>query len=320
MSKDHITYRIDEAITLCLMKVKGIGPKTIANFWAKLDASSAQLPNTVEELHELLTKTLKKVPSLALLSIHWSEALELIGLCQRESITILGRTNPLPPQICRISNPPLLLFVEGSTDPLFQKGIAVIGAREATDYAKKVGRKMSATLAESGWCIFSGLAEGCDTVGHQGALDVDGKTVAILAHGFGKIYPASNKGLAVEIVEKGGCLVSEYPPGTPASRGSFVQRDRLQSGLSQAIIVLETDIKGGTMHTVGFAVEEGRPIATLNHPAELLDEPKTQGNQLLIRDGRAVSISNKQDLIDFVAGINPSKIVEAPDEPVTSKV
>jgi DNA processing protein len=106
--------------------------------------------------------------------------------------------------------------------------------------------------------------------------------------------------LAEEILEKGGCWVSEYPPGTRAQRSYFVERDRLQAGMSGGVIVVETDTDGGTMHTVRFAQTQSRPIACLAHPPEFVGSEKTRGNQLLLREGRATPLSTAEDLCAFI--------------------
>jgi DNA processing protein len=127
--------------------------------------------------------------------------------------------------------------------------------------------------------------------------------VAVLAHGLDTVYPAANRGLAARLLDKGGCLVSEYPVGTPPARTSFAERDRIQSGLSDGVFVIETDIKGGTMHTVRFSRNQQRPLGCVSHPKKWLSEEKTQGNQKLIADGWATPIPNGQALLAFLERI-----------------
>jgi DNA processing protein len=227
-------------------------------------------------------------------------AYEMLDRCENQGVNVLWPTkSDFPVRLRTIPNPPLILFSLGDSTILNGDSVAVIGTREPTDFGVRSARKIARTLAEQGWVIVSGLAEGCDTAGHEGCLDGAGRTVAALAHGFGRIYPASNKGLAERIISHGGCLITEYPPGQPPTRGSFVERDRLQSGLSLGVIVIETDVKGGTMHTVRHAIEQSRPIAAVSHPEKMKSEPKAQGNRLLVAEGHATALEAKKDVFDF---------------------
>ena len=195
-----------------------------------------------------------------------------------------------------IDSPILLNYIGDFNILNSMPSIAIIGTREPSEYGFQVGMRMSSLFANFGFNIISGLATGCDTAGHKGALSNNGKTTAILAHGLDKIYPKENKMLAAEILEKDGLLISEYPVGQTPFAGHFVERDRIQAWLSLGIFVVETDIKGGTMHTVKFAEKADRIISTLNHPPEKHDHPKVNGNQFLINERIAIPIATKNDV------------------------
>ncbi|MCH8275856.1 MAG: DNA-processing protein DprA, partial [Armatimonadetes bacterium] len=162
------------------------------------------------------------------------------------------------------------------------------------------------TAAEAGFAIVSGLAHGCDTYGHEGCLEGHGVAVGVLAHGLDRVYPAANRDLAERLLESGGCLVSEYPVGVRPMRAAFAERDRIQSGLSDGVLVIETDVKGGTMHTVRFSRDQGRPLACIDHPEKWLGEEKTMGNQKLIKDGWATPIPDGDALARFLDYITPN--------------
>ena len=147
--------------------------------------------------------------------------------------------------------------------------------------------------------MVSGLADGIDAAAHQGALEVNGLTVAVLAHGLDTVKPSKNKVLADAILKNNGALVSEYPWGTKTNRSYFVARDRIQSGLSLGVFVVETGVKGGTMHTVRFCKEQKRILILLQHPPDLIGHPKTLGNAQLLSEGNAVVFENEDD-IDLV--------------------
>lgn len=206
-----------------------------------------------------------------------------------------------PDRLKNIPDPPAVLYVKGDSMGLHAPhSVAVVGTREPTHYGETVARRSASTAVEAGFSVISGLAHGCDTLGHDGCLDAQGVGVAVLAHGLDKIYPAANRGLAKRLLEFQGCLVSEYPLGMTPLRTAFAERDRIQSGLSDGVLVIETDVKGGTMHTVRASREQKRALACIQHPADLRHEEKTKGNQMLIADGWAEPIPDGVALRRFL--------------------
>lgn len=226
------------------------------------------------------------------------EAEEVMVSSDKLGIKIISfQDEKYPKLLHQISDYPILLNYIGDINMLnINPTVAVIGTREATDFGKKIGVRLGEFFASNGFNIVSGLAVGCDTAGHRGALNVNGFTTAVLAHGLDKVYPKENKSLANEIIEKGGLLISEYFVKQSPLANFFVERDRIQAGLSLGVIVIETDVRGGTMHTVRFCLENNRILATVNHPSEYLHEPKTKGNQLLINERNAIPIYNKNEV------------------------
>ena len=182
---------------------------------------------------------------------------------------------------------------------LNEKAVAVVGTREPIDYGARVAENLGYVLGRDGYTVVSGLAHGCDRYGHTGCLQAKGKTAAVMAGGLDKIYPAQHKELADEIVRAGGCLLSEYPAGTKAVPGNFVERDRLQSGLSEGIIVVETDVRGGTWHTIAYAREYGRRIGCYKHPVRYSSEKQVLGNRKLLGEKGTIGIENNQDLYEY---------------------
>lgn len=209
-----------------------------------------------------------------------------------------------PQRLRAISDPPATLFVKGDLKALHAlHSLAIVGTRKPTPYGEKVARKTGATAVREGFSVISGLAVGCDTFGHLGCLEASGLGVAVLAHGLDMVYPSANQGLARRLIENGGCLVSEYPVGTRPSRAAFVKRDRIQSGLSDAVLVIETDVKGGTMHTATFAREQCRPLACIEHPVQWRQASSTKGTQKLLKDGLATPIRDGDALTSFLERI-----------------
>jgi DNA processing protein len=215
-----------------------------------------------------------------------------------------------PSNLRKLKKPPLLLNYIGDIT-VFNNHIsgAVIGTREPTEHGYKAGVKISEIFADQKFIVVSGLAKGCDTAGHTGCLNRKGITAAVLAHGIlNPVYPKENRELAKKILDTGGLLISEYFLHQKPMQNFFIERDRIQAGLSDFVFVIETGIKGGTMHTVNFACESGITLYAYNHPKAYLNEDKVQGNQQLIKDKKAIPIGNPEDitsLITHISSINP---------------
>lgn len=289
-----------ELLVLAALSIRGVGPKTLLR--------AIDFINQCASLRELLSLCRERgarIPNATDgdLEKAMHSAFSAKEKMEQMNVTFHLIADPdFPCMLKNIPDPPLCLFSQGDFSSLNSLSLAVVGTRDPSDYGTKVAHRIGRRLAERSITVVSGLAEGCDTAGHEGCLEAQGKTVAFLAHGHGRIYPAINKKLANDILESGGCLVSEYPPGSPPMRSTFVQRDRLQSGSSAGIIVIETDIQGGTMHTVGFAESQKRCLAAVSHPKHLLEYPKTRGNQFLIEQKRAFPLLEADDLGKFIMG------------------
>jgi DNA processing protein len=190
-----------------------------------------------------------------------------------------------------IQNPPSKLWYLGDISPLTsQPCIAIVGTRTPTSFGLDMAFMAGEILARQGYTIVSGLALGCDTAAHQGCLNARGKTVAFLAHGLHTIYPPSISGLAAEIMLSGGSLISEYPPGSKLHPAHFKHRNRLQSGSSIATLVIESDLKSGTMYTAQYTLNQGRKLFVLNHPPDKRSS-MSEGNKKLLDEGFSISVS-----------------------------
>lgn len=222
----------------------------------------------------------------------------IINESERKGIKITSMLNADYPAALKLSNDfPIVLSYIGDINVFNNKpGVAIIGTREVTDYGYKAGKRLGSLFAQNDFNVISGLAVGSDTAGHVGALEVNGISTAVLAHGLDSIYPKENKKLAEKIVDCGGILVSEYFVGTKPFNSFFIERDRIQAGLSSLIIVIETDIKGGTMHTVKFGTEYQRVLTCLKHPPSFDNYSKTQGNQMLLREKKALPINSSESV------------------------
>lgn len=289
-----------DRLILALLDIKGIGPRTVKKL------ISGALTSGITELQEFFDwarMNKVRVPEVSANDLQraWANASRILEKCEASGTTYIHRWSPGFPELLKnIPNAPVNLFAQGNQSILQQASVAVVGTRSPTDFGFKSAYKIGARAVECGFVVVSGLAEGCDTGGHLGALDAMGKTVAVLAHGFGTIYPPSNRSLAERILNANGCLLTEYPPGSPTHPIKFIERDRLQSGLSNGTIVIETDVAGGTMQTVGCTIAQGRMLGALQHPERFRAEPKVQGNQKLIKEGKAIALETESDLMGFL--------------------
>jgi DNA processing protein len=274
---------------LTLLQLRGLGRRTI---WKNL--KHGKEINNVNEFLSFLPNKHYSIEEINGAKDYASQKIDESRKAKICSYSIWDREYPA--HLKSIDDPPLVLHVKGDPSPLnWRNTLAVIGTREPTEFGKKSAHKIAQSVAESGFCVVSGLAIGCDAEAHAGCLDGGGKTIAVLAHGLDKVYPAANKPLAARILEKNGCLVSEYEFGKPAFKTAFIERDRLQSGLSQAVLVIETGLKGGSLHTAGFAKQQKRILACIQHPENLAQTEKALGNAKLIKEG-AVALKNSEDV------------------------
>jgi DNA processing protein len=166
-----------------------------------------------------------------------------------------------PPRLRDIPAAPPRLFARGRAEVLASHGLlAVVGSRGASNEGLAVARELSAQIATAGAGIVSGLAEGIDAAAHEAALASGAETIAVLGGGLDEIWPPRNRPLAEQVVAAGGALISEQPPGTPTLTRYLVARNRLISGMAAAVLIVECELGSGTLHTVRFAAEQGRPI------------------------------------------------------------
>ncbi len=180
--------------------------------------------------------------------------------------------------------PPRQLYVLGhDVNVLLSKpSVAVVGSRKVSAYGKTVTSTLTAEMVKAGIVIISGLAFGVDSISHRVAVEHGGITIAVMAGGLDQIYPSSHAVLARQIIERGGALVSEYPPGVPALKHQFVARNRIVSGLADALLITEAAEKSGTLHTAEFAIEQGREVLAV--PGNITS-PTSAGTNNLIKMG-----------------------------------
>lgn len=232
------------------------------------------------------------------------EARLLGGLAKKKMALVLREDAQYPPLLRQIAHPPHLLYVYGETDLTDRFPVAVVGTRRASAYGLTHTREIAAELAQTGVCIVSGLALGIDAAAHTGALDGGGRTVAVLGSALDKPYPQENEPLMRRILESGGSVVSEYAPGTPPSRYSFLQRNRIIAGMCLGTLVTEGPRRSGALNTATRTLENGREVFAL--PGNV-DSPGAQLPNMLISEGAR--------LVTGAVDILSALVIEPKDEP-----
>lgn len=236
---------------------------------------------------------------------NWSKLTETMRASDEAGIIAIPiSAGHYPIRLRDTGDAPAVLFVKGNLDALnTEKSVAIVGSREASRYAEKAARSCGQIAAELGTTVVSGLALGCDTWAHQGCLAGGGTGVAVMAHGLDIVYPAANRGLADRLVSSGGCLVSEYPLATKPNRWAFAYRDRIQSGLADGVLVVETPLADGTMHTVAYASKQLRAVACVVPGEGQLDSPLSAGNRRLLGENSTVGVTSSGDFSQFLGSL-----------------
>ena len=207
-----------------------------------------------------------------------------------------------PQRLKEIDQPPPVLYIRGSylADDLF--AVAIVGTRRVTAYGRQITEELAAYLAAHGITVISGLARGVDAIAHQTALKAGGRTIGVLGSGVDKIYPPEHRGLAEKMIENG-AIVSDYAPGTPPDASNFPPRNRIISGLSLAVVVIEAGETSGALITAEFAAEQGREIFSV--PGSIL-APQSKGTNKLIQNGALPLLS----VNDLMQALNLSRMGE----------
>jgi DNA processing protein len=200
-----------------------------------------------------------------------------------------------PKRLLQCYDAPTLLFYKGEADLNVSRSISIIGTRNSTEYGKSFTEKFIADLAAENISIISGLAFGIDTIAHRAALKNNLSTIAALAHGLDTIYPPENKGMAKQMAEEAGGLITEFWSGTKPDKHNFPIRNRLVAGMTDATVVIETDIKGGSMITATLANNYNKDVFAV--PGKTTDA-KSKGCNLLIRQNKAALITSAEDFLE----------------------
>jgi len=200
-----------------------------------------------------------------------------------------------PDNLKAIKNPPPILFCSGNVKLLKKPVITIIGTRNPTKHGKLIAARVTNWFTKAGWVIASGLAKGIDTIAHSSCLESKGETVAVLAHGLEKIYPAENKYLAKEIVDSYGLLITEYKYNSYVGKSNFVERDKIQAAIAKAVFLVQSDVIGGSLHASRAALDYERYLIVVGQSTLDIknNEAKIGANMLLLQG----SINDKNKLL-----------------------
>jgi len=221
---------------------------------------------------------------------------ELARLEQWGGMALCPESPEFPQSLLTIPDPPAVLFCRGNLSLLSRPAVALIGSRAATEYGRRIAFRLASALAGQSLVVVSGAAYGIDAAAHQGALEIGGKTIAVLGCGLDVAYPKPHAPLLAEIAAQG-LVLSEYPLGTKPEPFRFPARNRLISGLSRGVVVVEATEKSGSLITAGLALDQGREVLAV--PGRI-DSPKSSGTHGLIRQG-AHLVRNAEDVLEALS-------------------
>lgn len=288
---------MDLLIPLILKEIKGVGNIILRNI-----IENNNLPNNIDEFIDWMELAFNKegIYDKRINKDEFKYIIEKINKMKENSmknsigmISILN--DKYPKNLKEINNAPAVLFYKGNYECILKKDIvAIVGSRNVTENGARVAYKTSKYFSDLDYLIVSGLAIGCDTYAHRAAVDLKKSTIAVIPCGLDSIVPKVNFKLANDIIENNGCLVSEYEYGSNLSKYNYVNRNRIQSGLSKGVVVIETTEKGGTIETINFAIKQNKIVVCYDSDN---DYEEIRGNKKFIKEGKAFSYKTLNDLI-----------------------
>ncbi|MDH5651274.1 MAG: DNA-protecting protein DprA [Gammaproteobacteria bacterium] len=214
-----------------------------------------------------------------------------------------------PVRLKSILNPPGILYVRGNAELLYNPGVSIVGTRDCSKAGAEIAKRIAQYLVEHGYTIVSGLALGIDAAAHEGGIK---STIAVLAHGLHEAHPKANAGLAKRILDNGGAWVSEHPEGTSPNKNFFVPRNRIQVGLSIASVIVESELKSGTMTHANFALNENHLLfSVLPQTPENKLNLKYKGPEMLVKQKGAIPIRSKDDYEKILNKLDPIETYQA---------
>ena len=287
------TWPDEKCAWLALYMIPGLGNIALKNLLEKFGNPEGIFQAGIQEL-AMVEGVHKEIAQKIVSREFASDPEEELGKVEKCSARIITYLDPSYPRLLKeIHHPPMLLYVKGKDIPVYQTFVAIVGSRNPTHYGLKVAERFGVGLASRGVGVVSGLARGIDSAAHRGCLRGGGFTIAVLGTGIDIVYPAGNKKLLEQIMESG-AVMSEFHTGTPPEPKNFPIRNRIISGLSRGVAVVEATKKSGSLITASFALDQGREVFAV--PGSI-DSFKSTGTHFLIKQG-AKLIENADDILD----------------------
>jgi DNA processing protein len=304
---------------LTLSLVPGIGPRLTAALLERFGSPAAALRASVAELSAVPFITPRLAESIQQ-ALHRSDTAAELERAERHGVRLIALGNPeYPPSLAAITDPPYLLYIRGSLVAADTNSVALVGSRHCTDYGRRVAARLASGLVRAGVTVISGLARGIDGAAHRAALEAGGRTLAVLAGGLSHIYPPEHADLARE-VEASGALLTESKMEQEPLAGLFPVRNRIISGLSKVVVLIEAAEKSGALITAHHAADQGRTVMAVPGSVEAAS---SGGIHDLIRKG-AVLCRGVEDILEELHGVSAMALAEkkaisaSPAPPVSS--
>lgn len=297
---------------LLFQRLPGVAAATYWQVLERYGSLSAAFAASTKDLLQILPKAacsqLREYDKLASKSELGKKLQADLAAIDSQRVNLISHFSEHYPKLLQqIARPPPLLYVRGDPRCLYLPQLAIIGSRNPTPVGRSNAHEFAAALSRCGFAITSGLALGVDIAAHQGCLSASGKTLAVLGTGIDSIYPKRHKAIAEEIIAAGGALVSEFPLGTAPQAKHFPQRNRIISGLSLGVLVVEAAVKSGSLITASLAVQQNREVFAL--PGSI-HNPMSRGCHALIKQG-AKLVETAKDVVEELQGFVALKWEEA---------
>lgn len=294
---------------ISLNMTPGVGPRAATKLLERFGSADAVFHGRRTELESLRMKP-ETIESILKREFHEKAGVELERVKALGGDILILDDGSYPSMLREIDDPPPVLYVKGDWQACFdQPGVGVIGSRMCSTYGVNASEMLSRDLASRGITVVSGLARGIDTAAHRGAIAGKGKTIGVIGTGIDTVYPRENNGLVREILESGGCIVSQFPLGTPPLAENFPYRNRIISGLSLGVLIVEASERSGSLITARLAMEQNREVMAV--PGNITSG-NSFGTNYLIKSG-AKLVQQWQDVVaelpsEIAAAILPPKI------------
>lgn len=299
---------------ISLNMTPGVGPRAATKLLERFGSPEGVFAARRAELEQMRVRP-ETIESLMKREFESAATVELERVKELGGDILILDDGSYPPMLREIADPPITLYVRGDWQACFEQPcVAVIGSRMCSTYGQNASEMLARDLASRGICVVSGLARGIDSAAHRGAIKAGGRTVAVIGTGLDSIYPKENAKLVEEIVASGGAVVSQFPLGTPPIKENFPYRNRIISGLSMGVLVVEASERSGSLITARLATEQGREVMAV--PGNITSR-NSFGTNYLIKVG-AKLVQQWQDVAaelpsDIAASILPPKIDKKED-------